>query len=73
MTPAPFMRMGRFYLLKGSPRRFDRGLCSPFRVGMPAANVPPQSFVRAVLEAKPYPIKAAICILTNPLVSYPDS
>ncbi len=73
MTPAPFARMGRFYLLKGSPRRFDRGLCSPFRVGMPAAYVPPQSFVRAVLEDKPYPIKAAICILTNPLVSYPDT
>ena len=73
MSPAAFARMGKFYLLTGSPRRFDRGLCSPFRVGMPAAYVPPQSFIRAVLDDKPYPIKAALCILTNPLVSYPDS
>ncbi|MBU4564079.1 MAG: molybdopterin-dependent oxidoreductase [Desulfarculus sp.] len=73
MSPAPFARMGRFYMLRNSPRRFDRGLCSPFRVGMPAAYVPPQAFVRAVLEDKPYPIKAAISILTNPLISYPDT
>jgi anaerobic selenocysteine-containing dehydrogenase len=40
---------------------------------MTAAYVPPQSFVRAILDEKPYPIKAAINILTNPMVSYPDS
>ncbi len=73
LTPAPFARTGRFYFPKGNKRNLENGLCNPFRVGMPAAYVPPQSFVRAVLDEKPYPIKAAINILTNPLVSYPDS
>jgi anaerobic selenocysteine-containing dehydrogenase len=71
LTAAPFERMGRFYLLRR--RDLEEGLCSPFRVGMQAAYVPPQSFVRAILDDKPYPIKAAINILTNPMVSYPDS
>jgi anaerobic selenocysteine-containing dehydrogenase len=73
LTPAPFERMGRFYFPKGTDRNAEKGLCSPFRVGMQAAYVPPQSFVRAILEEKPYPIKAAINILTKPMVSYPDS
>lgn len=70
-TPAPFERMGRFYLLK--QRDIAKGLCSPFKVGMAAAYVPAQSFVKAILDEKPYPIKAAFCILSDPLVSYPDS
>jgi anaerobic selenocysteine-containing dehydrogenase len=73
MTPAPFVRMGRFFLLKGSPRKMEKGLCSPFKVGMASAYVPPQSLVRTILDEKPYPIKAALCILSNPLVSYPDT
>lgn len=72
-SPAPYTRMGRFFLLKGSARKMEKGLCSPFRVGMQAAYVPPQSFVRAILDDKPYPIKAALCILSNPMVSYPDT
>ena len=72
-NPAPYTRMGRFFLLKGSPRKLEKGLCSPFRVGMQAAYVPPQALVRALLDEKPYPIKAAMCILSNPLVSYPDT
>jgi anaerobic selenocysteine-containing dehydrogenase len=73
MTPAPFVRMGRFFLLKGSPRKMEKGLCSPFKVGMASAYVPPQCLVRTILDEKPYPIKAALCILSNPLVSYPDT
>lgn len=73
LTSPPFARMGRFYFPKGNPRDSEKGLCSPFRLGMSAAYVPPQAFVRAILDEKPYPIKAAINILTNPLVSYPDS
>jgi len=73
LTPQPFARMGRFYFPKGVQRRTDRGLCSPFRIGAPHLYVPPQSLVRAILDEKPYPIKAGINILTNPLVSYPDT
>jgi anaerobic selenocysteine-containing dehydrogenase len=32
-----------------------------------------QAFLSAVLEEKPYPIKAAMGILTDPMMSYPDS
>jgi anaerobic selenocysteine-containing dehydrogenase len=73
LTPAPYARMGRFYWPKGIERSVDRGLCSPFRVGASHLYVPPQSLVRAILDEKPYPIKAGINILTNPLISYPDS
>jgi anaerobic selenocysteine-containing dehydrogenase len=72
-VPAPFMRMGKFFLLKGSPRKLEKGLCYPYKVGMQAAYVPPQELVRTLLDEKPYPIKAAICVLSNPLVSYPDT
>ncbi len=73
INPAPFTRMGKFFLLKGSPRKQEKGLCAPHRVGVHAAYVPPQRFVRALLDEKPYPIKAALCVLSNPLISYPDS
>jgi anaerobic selenocysteine-containing dehydrogenase len=72
-TSAPFAKMGRFYFPKGNTRNIDRGLCSPFKVGAPGAYVPPQSLVKAILDEKPYPIKAVINMLTNPLVSYPDT
>ena len=73
LTAAPFARMGRFYWPKGVTRNVDRGLCGPFRIGASHLYVPPQSLVRAILDEKPYPIKAGINILTNPLVSYPDT
>lgn len=72
-TPAPFSRMGRFYQLKGSPRDLQKGLCSPFKVGVSSAYVPPQSLIKAILYEEPYPIRAAMCILSNPLMSYPDT
>ncbi|MBK7551206.1 MAG: molybdopterin-dependent oxidoreductase [Syntrophaceae bacterium] len=37
------------------------------------AYIPPQSLIRTILTEEPYPVKAALCILTNPLVSFPDS
>ena len=75
LSPGPFLRMGRFYWPKGGgiERKIDHGLCSPFRIGAQHLYVPPQSLVRAILDEKPYPIKAGINILTNPLISYPDA
>jgi len=77
LTPAPFTRLGNFFQLKKSPRleriKAKRVVGSEFKVAMANAYIPTQSLIKAILEEKPYPIKAAICILTNPLVSYPDT
>lgn len=70
---APFLRMAEFYLLNLPQRDPERGLGSPFRIGMKNAYVPAQSLVQAILTEKPYPVKAAFCILSDPLVSYPDT
>ena len=32
-----------------------------------------QAVINAILEEKPYPVKAALFVLTNPMVSYPNS
>jgi len=78
--PAPFTRPGRFMFsgklkerLKEYPRSPERTIGSEFKIAMRSAYVPTQLLVKSVLEGKPYPIRVALLILTNPLVSYPDS
>lgn len=73
LTPAPFTRPGRFFLLKKYPRRSERILGDQFKVAQYSAFIPPHILTRAILKEKPYPIKAAMFILTNPVVSYPNS
>ena len=75
LTPAPFMRLGHFFLIGKSPRKAETKiqLGNEFPISITSAYIPPQSFVNAILEEKPYPMKGAICILTNPLLSYPDT
>ena len=73
LTPAPFTRPGRFFLLSKYPRRSERILSDQYKVAQYSAFIPPHVMVKAILEEKPYPIKAAMFILTNPLVSYPNS
>lgn len=75
LTPAPFARLGHFFLIGKSPRKAETKmqLGNEFPISMTSAYIPPQSFVSAILEEKPYPMKVALCILTNPLLSYPDT
>jgi anaerobic selenocysteine-containing dehydrogenase len=77
MTPPPYTRLGNFFNLKGSVRlekMKDKTVLGPeYRVAQGAAIIPMQTFVKAILEGKPYPIRAAMCILTDPLMSYPDT
>ncbi len=73
LTPAPFTRPGRFFLLKKYPRKPERILGDRFKMAQRSAFIPPHAMIKAILEEKPYPIKAAMFILTNPLVSYPNS
>jgi len=78
--PAPVMRPGRFMLggelkerLMEFPRSPDRTIGSEFKIALRSAYVPTQMLVNSVLEGKPYPVKAVIAVLTNPLASYPDT
>ncbi len=74
VSPPPYTRPGRFYLPKEFPRNpEERAAGKEFKLAMKNAYIPSQSFITAVLEEKPYPIKAAMGILTDPLVSYPDT
>ena len=73
LTPAPFTRPGRFFLLKKYPRRAERILGDQFKAAQFSAFIPPHTMTKAILKEKPYPIKAAMFILTNPIVSYPNS
>ncbi|MBW1799222.1 MAG: molybdopterin-dependent oxidoreductase, partial [Deltaproteobacteria bacterium] len=73
LTPPPYTRPGSFFLLKKYPRRPDRTLGRRFKFAQASAFIPPHAWLKAVLEEDPYPIRAAMFILTNPLVSYPDS
>lgn len=73
ITPGTFTRPGRFYLVKKYPRKTENTPGSEFKWAMMSAYVPYQSLIKAILEEKPHPVKAGICILTDPIISYPDS
>jgi len=77
LKPASYTRPGRFFQLKDSPRlekiKGGRVVGKEFKLAMSSAYVPTQSLIKAILDEKPNPIKAAICILSNPIISYPDS
>jgi len=73
LTPAPFLRPGRFFLLSQFPRNREKAVGGDFKLAVRSAFVPPHSFVRSVLEGDPYRIRAGIFLLTNPILSYPDS
>lgn len=73
LTPAPFTRPGSFFLLKKYPRRAERILGKDYKVAQYSAFIPPHTLTKTILSGEPYAIKAAMCILTNPIVSYPNS
>jgi anaerobic selenocysteine-containing dehydrogenase len=77
LTPGNFTRPGIFYQLKDSLRQEkineNRMIGTEHEIAKRTAYIPTQSLIKTILTEDPYPIKAAICILTNPLVSFPDS
>jgi len=44
-----------------------------FKLALRSAFVPPHAFIDSVITGEPYQIKAALFLLTNPILSYPDS
>lgn len=73
INPATFYRPGRFYFPKGYRRDTEKSIGSEFKLAMASGYVPTQSLVKSIVEEKPYAIRMALFILTNPLVTYPDS
>ena len=73
LTLPPFTRPGKFYLLSKYPRKTELLLGDKFKLAQMSTAMPSHVWSKAILEEDPYPIKAAFFILTNPLVSYPNS
>jgi anaerobic selenocysteine-containing dehydrogenase len=73
LTPPAYTRPGRFFLLSKFPRNAKRAVGGEFGLAINSAFVPAHALVKAILEEEPYPIKAALFMLTNPLVSYLDA
>ncbi len=70
---ASFLRPGRFMLPKDCPRDVSKSIGREFKVAMNFAYVPTQSLVKAILQEKPYPIKAGMVFVSNPVITYPNS
>lgn len=72
-TPAAYTRPGRLMLLSQFPRRAEASLGGTYQWAMKTAYIPYQALTRGILEEKPYPVKAALVIISNPLSSYPNA
>jgi anaerobic selenocysteine-containing dehydrogenase len=68
-----FYRPGRFYFPKGLPRLKENSIARDFILAVGAAYVPTQTLVNTILSEDPYPIRAALFFVTNPLSTYPDA
>ena len=67
----PVERPGRFFMLRDRPLAESVGADYPL---IPTLGfVPAHAAVRAVLEGRPYRIRAAIFVGTNPLLTYPNA
>ena len=77
LTPGKFARPGLFYALKDSARaekiKQKKVVGHEIKVAVQNSYIPTQALVKTILTDDPVPIKAVWCILTNPLVSYPDT
>ncbi|MGP3668188.1 MAG: molybdopterin-containing oxidoreductase family protein [Candidatus Bathyarchaeota archaeon] len=67
----PILRPGAFMLLKDFPRTGSVG--DEYSLARMSAFLPRQAAFKAILDEKPYAIKAAIFIGTNPLLTFPNS
>lgn len=73
LTPAPYQRPGSFFLLSKFPRDREKAVGKEFKLAQRSAFVPPHSLVDSILTGEPYKVRAGIFLLTNPILSYPDS
>jgi anaerobic selenocysteine-containing dehydrogenase len=67
------VRPAKFYIPSKEKRNSDKALGREYPLAIRSAVIPTRLFIKAMLEEKPYKPKAAIFVLTNPLVSYPST
>jgi len=67
------MRPGDFMQVRTFPRSQEKMLGNNFKVATRSLVTPGQAAIRAILEQKPHPVKAAMIMGTNPLLSYGDA
>lgn len=72
---APIMPPGRFVFPKDVPARRDMSkvLGDEYKITIRGNYISREVLIKTILEEKPYPIKAVLFMLTNPLVSYTNS
>ncbi len=73
LTPAPYVRPGKFFLLSKMNRNPQIAIGKEFKLAVRSAFVPPHSLIHSVLTGEPYKIRAALFLLTNPVLSWADS
>ena len=71
----PIMRPGHFVFPKDIPNRreMSKVLGSEFKLAVRYNYISREALIKTILEEKPYPIKAVLFLLTNPLVSYTNT
>lgn len=72
-TMPSIMRPAELMLLKKFPREPGKMVNSQFKLAARSLLVPSQLVVKAILEGEPYPVKAALLIGSNPLLTYADA
>jgi anaerobic selenocysteine-containing dehydrogenase len=73
LTPAPYLRPGKFFLLSKFPRDLEKAAGKQFKLALKSALIPPHAFADSVLSDERNRIRAGVFVLTNPIISYPDS
>ena len=73
VTLPPLTRPGHFMLLRQFPRNSTSMIGSEFKLATRYMFAPAQSLIKAIVDAKPRPLKAALLFGTNPLITYPNA
>jgi anaerobic selenocysteine-containing dehydrogenase len=72
-SPLPLLDRANLTLVEDSPRNLEESIGSRFKLAAQANIVPSQESCRALLEEKPYPLKAGLIFGSNPLLTYANA
>ncbi len=72
-TPAPVLRPAEFMLLTTLGRDQSKMVGAEFKLAAKNLFAPRQSLVKAILEEKPYAVKALMTFAVNALLTFPNS
>jgi len=72
-VPAARVPQDEFMLVGTSDRKHEEPIGSRFKVAAKSLLVPSQAAMRAIIDERPYPMKAAVVFGSNPLLTYPNA